>query len=138
MSASGNGAGCPRRWRSGGIGQNPSENRSNSRGWMSIAARSPGSFHCSLEKTRTYSHDGTTWGFEGLRQLPQAVRRPIVCLYQMISVRMMKPNARRSVERSWWIGRKFLIDVGATFSTNRPPGTRTRWRADQTPSSQAR
>ena len=28
-------------------------------------------------------------GFDGLRQLPQAVRRPIVCLYQMISVRMM-------------------------------------------------
>ncbi len=138
MSASGNGAGCPRRCRSGGIAQNPSENRSNSFGRMSICPGSPGSFHCSLEKTSTYSHDGTTCGFEGLRQLPQAVRRPIVCLYQMISVRMMKPNARRSVDRSWWIGRKFLIDVGATLRTNRPPGTRTRSSARQTPRSHSR
>jgi hypothetical protein len=54
-----------------------------------MRVRSPGRFHCPFENTRTYSHDGMMCGFEGLRHDPQAVRRPIVCLYQMISVRMM-------------------------------------------------
>src|SRR5271169_655677 len=104
MSASGNGAGCPLRVRSGGRCQNPSEKVWNSCEEMSIWVRSPGSFHEPLENTSTYSQEGTMWGLDGLLQLPQAVRRPMVCLYQMISVRMMKPSDRRSVDRSWWSG----------------------------------
>ena len=89
MSSSGNGAGWPRRVLSGGIAQNPSENDWNSGPVMSMSSGRPGSFHWPFEKTSTYSQDGMMCGFDGLRQLPHAVRRPIVCLYQITSVRMM-------------------------------------------------
>lgn len=61
---------------------------------MSAADLSPGSSHCPFENTITYSQLGTMCGLLGRQNDPHAVRRRIVCLYQMISVRMIIPSSR--------------------------------------------
>jgi len=61
---------------------------------MSASALSPGNSHWPFENTSTYSQLGMICGLLGRRNDPHAVRRRMVCLYQRISVRMMRPRPR--------------------------------------------